>query len=39
MEVVWASETFVSYQNTTQCHNPEELDLNVHPEDGGNMDL
>jgi len=24
------SETLVYYQNTTQCHNPEDLDLTLH---------
>jgi len=27
MEVVWTSETSVSYNLTTRCHNPEDLDL------------
>jgi len=32
------SETSVSYHNITRRHNPD-LDLNLHPEDGGNRDL
>jgi len=27
------------YHNITQYHNPEDLDLNLHPEDEGSMDL
>jgi len=27
MEAAGASETFVSYHNTTPCHKPEDLDL------------
>jgi len=30
MEAAWTSETFISYHSMTQCHNPEELDLNPH---------
>jgi hypothetical protein len=31
MEAAWSSET-VSYHITTQCHNPEDHDTNLHPQ-------
>jgi hypothetical protein len=30
MEAILTSETLVTYHNTTQRHNPEDLDLNFH---------
>jgi hypothetical protein len=39
MTAAWFSETFLSYRNTTRRDNPEELELNLQPEDGGSMDL
>jgi hypothetical protein len=30
MEAAQISEMLVSYHSTTQCHNPEELDMNLH---------
>jgi len=30
METAWTSETAVPYHNVTHCHNPEELNLNLH---------
>jgi hypothetical protein len=38
MEAEWTSETLVPH-NTTRRHNPEDLNLNIRPEDGGSMDL
>jgi len=28
MEAAWTSETLLSHYKTTQCHNPEDMDLN-----------
>jgi hypothetical protein len=33
------SEMLVSYNNTTRPDNPEDHDLNLHPEDGGIMEI
>jgi len=39
MDAAKSSETSVSYHNTTRRHNPEDLELILHPEDGGSIVL
>jgi hypothetical protein len=39
MEAAWIFEKLVSFNNTTRRDNPGKLDLNLHPEDAGSIDL
>jgi len=30
METAWPFEMLVSYHNVARCHNPQDMDLNLH---------